>query len=109
MSVLPVTVTWEIATDPELKQIIRTGTDIARIELGHSIHVEVEGLEPARDYFYRFRVGDAESRIGRARTLPAPGAEVAQLRFAAAGCQAWEGGYYAAWRGIADENLDMVF
>jgi alkaline phosphatase D len=109
MSVLPVTVTCEIATDPDLKQVIRSGSDVARIELGHSVHVEVEGLEPARDYFYRFRVGDTESRIGRARTLPVPGAEVAQLRFAAAGCQAWEGGYYAAWRGIADENFDMVF
>jgi len=109
MPSVPITVTWEIASDPDLKQIIRSGSEIARIELGHSVHVEVEGLAPARDYFYRFRFGDWESRIGRTRTLPMAGAETTQLRFAAAGCQAWEGGYYTAWRGIADDNLDMVF
>jgi alkaline phosphatase D len=73
------------------------------------VHVEVAGLEPARDYFYRFRAGDAESPVGRARTLPAPGADVAQLRFANAGCQGWEGGFYTAWRRIAEENFDFVF
>ena len=34
------------------------------------MHVEVEGLEPNRDYWYRFHAGDATSRIGRTRTLP---------------------------------------
>ena len=92
-----------------MKQVVRSGTTTARVEVGHSIHVEVEGLEPAREYFYRFRAGDAESPIGRARTLPDPGADVAQLRFGAAGCQHWESGYYTAWRRIAEENLDFVF
>ena len=39
-------------------------------EWAHSVHVEVSGLEPDRWYWYRFRVGDAASRIGRTRTLP---------------------------------------
>ena len=34
---------------------------------------------------------------------------MAQLRFAAAGCQHWESGYYTAWRRLAEENLDFVF
>lgn len=109
LSALPVEVAWEIATDPGLKQVVRAGKEMARIELAHSVHVEVEGLEPGRDYFYRFRVDNAESGIGRARTLPAAGAEVAQLRFASAGCQAWESGYYTAWRHLADEAFDLVF
>jgi alkaline phosphatase D len=105
----PVEVTFEIADDPAMSRVIRSGTTIARIELAHSVHVEIEGLEPARDYFYRFRAGGAESPVGRARTLPPAGADVKQLRFAAAGCQAWEGGYYTAWRSIAEEALDFVF
>jgi alkaline phosphatase D len=109
MTATPVQVTWEISADPDVKQVVRSGTTTARVEVAHSIHVEVEGLEPAREYFYRFRAGDAESPIGRVRTRPAPGADVAQLRFAAAGCQHWESGYYTAWRRIAEENLDFVF
>ncbi len=109
MSVVPVDVSWEVSSDSELKQVIRSGTAVARVELAHSVHVELEGLEPGRDYFYRFRAGGIESAIGRARTLPASGAEVAQVRFAAAGCQQWEGGYYTAWRELARENFDFVF
>jgi alkaline phosphatase D len=109
MTIAPVPVRWEIADDPDMKRPIRSGEAIARIELAHSLHVEIDGLEPGRDYFYRFRSGDTESPIGRARTLPAPGADVAQLRFAAAGCQQWEGGFFTAWRRIAEENFDFVF
>jgi alkaline phosphatase D len=109
LGVLPVEVAWEIATDANMKQVVRTGTATARVEMAHSLHVEVEGLESGRDYFYRFRAGNADSAIGHTRTLPAPGADVAQLRFANAGCQSWEGGHYTAWRRIAEENLDFVF
>jgi alkaline phosphatase D len=109
MTIAPVQVTWEIGTDPTMKQVVRSGVATARVEVAHSVHVEVEGLEPAREYFYRFRAGDAESPIGRVKTLPAPGSDVAQLRFVAAGCQHWESGYYTAWRRIAEENPDFVF
>jgi alkaline phosphatase D len=109
MAPAPVDVTWEIAADPEMKQIVRSGSTIARIEFAHSVHVETEGLEPARDYFYRFQSGGVESPIGRARTLPAAAAQPSQIKFGAAGCQAWEGGYYTAWRAVAEENFDFVF
>jgi alkaline phosphatase D len=109
MAEAPVEVTWQVATDPAMAQVVRDGTAVARIEVAHSVHVELAGLDPGRDYFYRFRAGDAESAVGRARTLPAPGSSVAELRFAAAGCQMWEGGYYTAWRGVADDHLDFVF
>jgi alkaline phosphatase D len=108
MTPLPAEATFEVATDPAMRQIVRTGVEITRIETAHSVHVELGGLEPARDYFYRFRAGGAESPVGRARTLPLPGADVAQLRFVSAGCQSWEGGFYTAWRRIAEEELDFV-
>jgi alkaline phosphatase D len=109
MTIAPVEVDWEVADDQAMSRIVRSGKAIARIELGHSVHVEVGGLEPGRDYFYRFRAGGETSTVGRARTLPAPGADIAELRFAAAGCQSWEGGYYTAWRRIAEEAFDFVF
>ncbi|QDL99042.1 alkaline phosphatase [Rhodopseudomonas palustris] len=105
----PVDVTVEIADDPAMTRILRSERTIAYLELAHAVHLEVEGLSPARDYFYRFRAGGADSPIGRARTLPAPDSKLQQLRFAAAGCQRWEGGYYSAWRAIAEDQLDFVF
>ena len=108
MTPLPVEVGWEIAADPAMRQIVRTGQATARVELAHAVDVELGGFEPARDYFCRFRAGGAESPIGRTRTLPTPGADVAELRFASAGCQSWEGGYYTAWRRLSEENFDFV-
>ena len=73
------------------------------------MHVEVGGLEAGREYFYHFTIGGERSRTGRARTLPAAGAAVPQLRFGVAGCQRYEDGYFTAYRRIADEHFNFVF
>jgi len=75
-----VEVTWAVATDERLRQVTQQGTAIAHPELGHAVHVEVGGLEPGRDYFYRFTIGDERSPVGRVRTLPAVGAPLADAR-----------------------------
>jgi alkaline phosphatase D len=101
--------TWAVATDERMNQVTQQGTAMAHPELGHAVHVEVGGLEPGRDYFYRFTIGGERSPVGRARTLPAVGAPVAQLRFGVAGCQRYDDGYFTAYRQIATERFDFVF
>ncbi|MBI2508588.1 MAG: alkaline phosphatase D family protein, partial [Betaproteobacteria bacterium] len=51
-----VEVAWEVAADEAFRRIVARGTEIAAPEWAHSVHAEVTGLEPARWYFYRFRV-----------------------------------------------------
>src|SRR5262245_21991241 len=80
-------VDWQVATDERMTQVVRAGTALAPAELAHSVHVELAGLEPRREYFYRFRAGGELSPVGRTMTTPAPGDPVAQLRFAFASCQ----------------------
>ena len=104
-----VNVGWEIAADDGFRTIVRSGTAVARPELAHAVHVEVDGLQPARDYFYRFHVPAASSPVGRTRTAPAPGAPVERLRFAVCGCSHYEAGYFTAFRHLAAENFDFVF
>ena len=55
------------------RAIAQKGIALARPELGHSVHVEVGGLEPGREYWYRFRAGDEISQIGRTKTAPPAG------------------------------------
>lgn len=101
---------WEVAEDDRFSQIVRSGTAIARPELGHSVHVEVDGLRPTRPYFYRFLAGSERSPVGRGRTAPTPDMMPARLRFVTAGCQHWEHGYFTAWDHVANEaELDFVF
>lgn len=99
---------WEIAKDRSMRQIVKTGRAAATPELGHSVRVEVGGLEPGREYFYRFHLDDATSPIGRARTAPAIHSSADRVRFAFASCQNYEQGYYVAHHDMASADLDVV-
>jgi alkaline phosphatase D len=109
MPALAVEVGYEVAADRGFGTIVQSGTAIARPELGHSVHVELDGLEPAREYFYRFRAGAEVSPTGRTKTAPALGASVDQIRFGVAGCNHYETGYFTAFRRMAEENFDFIF
>ena len=109
MPMTNVEVLWEIAADNRFVKVIRHGSELARPELGHSVHVEASGLEPNRDYWYRFRAGGEVSQVGRTRTAPALGATTDRLRFAVCGCSHYEAGYFSAYRHIAEEHFDFIF
>ena len=109
MPMRDVEVRWEIARDDRFTTIVQRGTTLARPELGHSVHVEVDGLEPARGYFYRFMAGSEVSQTGRTKTAPAPGAAIDRLRFAVCGCSHYEVGHFTALAHLADEDFDFIF
>ena len=91
----PIAVQWQIATDDRMARIVQRGAVLAVPELGHSVHVEVEGLQPARWYWYQFKVGNEYSPIGRTRTAPAFGS-LEPLSFAFVSCQHFAQGFYYA-------------
>jgi len=105
-------VTWVLSTTPDMSEIVAADTVAVRTDADHTVKVLVELLDPDRSYWYRFVAGDGpdrhESPIGRARTLPAPGADVASLRLAFASCQSFATGWYGAWRDVAARDLDAV-
>ena len=101
-------VRWELYADAALRVPVRQGEVLTDAQQAHSVHVVVQGLQPARPYWYRFVCGDAVSPVGRTRTAPAPDADVARLRIALASCQHYEQGFYAAHREIAASDVDVV-
>ncbi|MFW0784435.1 alkaline phosphatase D family protein [Gordonia sp. CPCC 206044] len=109
MGPAPVVVDWEMATDESMRRVIRRGFELATPAHGHSVHVDVRGLEPGRDYFYRFRALGDLSEVGRTRTAPAPGARVGALSVAFASCQSWADGFFAAYADMASAAPDVVF
>lgn len=100
-------VTWEVADDDAFRKIVKTGRATAAGELSYSLHINVDGLEADRWYFYRFQTGDVTSPVGRFRTAPAAGA-MTPLRFAVASCQRWDQGLFTAYEHMAREELDLV-
>lgn len=101
-------VEWEIAEDDQFQKVVRHGKEVAMPELAHSVHAEVHGLKPGREYYYRFKSGNEISPVGRTKTAPMIHTHLDHLNFAFASCQAWVGGRYAAYRNMAQEDLDFV-
>jgi alkaline phosphatase D len=103
-----VPVQWQLAHDERFRRVVRTGQQLARPESAHSVHAEVDGLAPGREYFYRFRTADGHlSPTGRTVTAPAPTSRTA-FTMAFASCSQYEHGYFTAYRHLADEEPDVI-
>jgi alkaline phosphatase D len=104
----PVEVEWHLASDDRMTRVVKKGKTIASPQWGHSVHIEVSGLDPHRWYWYQFRAGNEQSAIGRTRTFPRSRDDVDRLRFAIASCQHYEQGLYTAYEHMVREDLDLV-
>jgi len=110
MPMRAVPVGWEVANDERFTRIVASGSELARPELGHSVHVEVGGLKPAARYWYRFSAVGEMSGVGTVRSAPAAGARTDRLRLGVAGCQHYEAGLFTAYRHLSQEpELDAIF
>ncbi|MCS7481505.1 alkaline phosphatase D family protein [Umezawaea endophytica] len=95
---------WQVAEDELFRRVVRSGVALARPELAHSVHVDVRGLRPGRVYFYRFRAGADLSPVGRTKTAGCD----ERLRLGVVSCQDFQNGYWPAYLGLSDEDLDVV-
>jgi alkaline phosphatase D len=96
-----VDVMWETSTD-EFATVASSGTATATAADGHSVHAVVDISGPVT---YRFQAGGFTSPAGRA--APAV-AGATGLRIAAATCQHFETGLYAAHRDLTEWAPDVV-
>ncbi|OJU10568.1 MAG: hypothetical protein BGN86_02985 [Caulobacterales bacterium 68-7] len=103
-----VPVRWEVAEDAGFQRIERRGQALAGPAAGHAVHVEVDGLRPAREYWYRFTTAAGASPVGRTLTAPPAGADVERLKIAFGSCQHFEAGYYGAYSHMVEDHPDLV-
>ena len=97
-------VAWEIAEDERLTRGRRVGLALSDPALDHSIHVDLTGLRPGREYWYRFHAGGEASPIGRTRTAPDYGGGPERLRFCFVSCSQFEHGYFTAYKRIVEDD-----
>ncbi|MFC7485328.1 alkaline phosphatase D family protein [Knoellia sp. CPCC 206453] len=101
-------VNWQVATDERFENVVKAGATAATPAWAHSVHVEVAGLQPGREYWYRFRLGKHVSRSGRALTTPALASSPSSLDMAFVSCSNLPAGYFTAYRRLAEERPDLV-
>jgi len=100
-----VQVRYRLCSDPAMKRTVRDGLVATSHAKGHSVHAPLRGLEPGREYWYQFHLGEDDSPVGRTRTSSP---RDPQARFALASCQSWESGRWAAYRDMAEWAPDCV-
>jgi alkaline phosphatase D len=101
-----VTVTYEVASDPEFSAIVAQGQAEASANGDHTVHVDPTGLTPDTRYYYRFQAQGQTSTTGRTRTLP--GADISHLRFAQTSCCKFNAGFFNAYGTLAARD-DLQF
>jgi alkaline phosphatase D len=101
-----VRISWEVADTEAFDSIVAGGSGTTTADVDYTVKVDVTGLEPGSTYFYRFRVGDVISPVGRTR-LPALGA-VDRVRFAVISCSNYPAGFFNVYREIANNDVDAV-
>lgn len=96
------TVVWETADDEAFTQMRGKGEAETGAGRDWTVKVTLNDLEPGATYFYRFRIGDTYSPVGRTRTLPA--GAVSTARFAVVSCSNFPFGYFNVYDLIARED-----
>ena len=102
-----VTAAWELASDSQFKNIIRSGREQTDKSRDFTIKIDVQELAPNTEYFYRFIGLQTQSPIGRAKTLPINNVE--QIKMAVVSCSNYPAGYFNAYTDAAKQkDLDVV-
>ncbi|SFB52928.1 alkaline phosphatase D [Amycolatopsis marina] len=104
----PVPVQWQVAEDEHFRRVVAAGSELTLPEEAHSAHVELTGLRPGAEYFYRFRTESDLSPVGRTKTAPAVNSRLDRFAFAFASCQNYPSGFFNAYAHMAEEDLDLV-
>jgi alkaline phosphatase D len=105
----PFEVRFELARDEEFHEIVRRGSTVALPDEAHSVRAEIFGLGPRHEYFYRFKVGDEISPVGRTRTTPPGNSMVETVTFAFVSCQNFADGYFTPYADVAgDPAIEAV-
>lgn len=101
-------VQWVVSDRADFSTPVAKGTASAAPDRDFTVKIDVTGLKPGTDYWYRFTSGGAASPIGRTRTLAKAGADD-EVVLAVVSCSLHPAGYFNAYDAIARlDKLDAV-
>lgn len=102
----PALVTWKVALDTSMTQVVQTGSLLTTIERDYTVKIDVQDLQPDTWYYYEFYAEGQASIQGRTRTTPNPTAMKDSLRFAVVSCANLEAGFFNVY-GALNQRKDF--
>ncbi len=102
-----VDVLWEVSSTDAFDDIVSSGLATAEERFGHAVHIDVPLSTGESIVFYRFRIGDFVSPIGKTR-LSSPSGSTTPIKVAAVSCQNYTDGFYNAYADLVEQSPDLV-
>ena len=108
-NLIDVEVDWELSDDTSFRNIISSGSSIAKLINNHTVKVDAEiPLEyNGQKVYYRFKSQGLISDVGTTSTLPLRNPEKFNIAFCS--CSNYPAGYFNAYKEMAqDKDVDLV-
>lgn len=105
-SLSSIEVDWEVAANERFDPVFKKGSMTTSPLKDYTVKIDVEGLAPASQYYYRFKALNSFSPVGKTKTLPDGNAD--SIKFAVVSCSNWQHGYFNAYDRIAEKDVDVV-
>jgi alkaline phosphatase D len=104
----PIEVSWKVATDVDLENVVQSGTFTTDATRDYTVKVDVTGLDAGTTYYYGFTAMDKNSLTGKTKTTPTSD-QADHLKFGVVSCSNYQAGYFNAYQRLARRNdLDAV-
>lgn len=105
----PVIVSWKVATDTAMTNIVQSGSLITTHERDYTVKIDVTNLAPDTWYYYEFYAFGQRSIQGRTRTTPSEMTFKDSLRYAVVSCANFEAGFFNVYASLAErKDFDAV-
>ncbi len=102
-------VTWAVATDSSMKNIVQKGKYNTLPERDYTVKIDVKNLKPGKTYYYQFSAFNKKSQVGITKTLPAD-YQTENFNAVFFTGSNFNAGYFNAYRLICQRNdIDAVF
>lgn len=108
-----VLVGWQVASDAQMTQIVASGNAQTSAAQDFTVKVDVTGLQPGQEYFYRFMLGmdggpGSQLRYspqGRGKTLPL---QAEQVKLAVFSCSNYPAGFFNVYADACGQEVDAA-
>ncbi|GEA12781.1 alkaline phosphatase D family protein [Alteromonas sp. KUL49] len=99
-------VMWEVSLTSDFEVLIASGEAVAKQNQDFTIKVDVTGLTPATQYYYRFKSANNVSQVGQTLTLPE--GDVDSVTFGVFSCSNYPAGYFTPYK-LASEDTAIDY
>lgn len=99
---------YEVATSSSFDKgsIVNSGVALTTQDVDFTCKVDIKGLQPKTQYYYRFTGcgGKTVSPVGKTLTAPAYGSDVDSVRMATVSCSNYQNGFFNAYERMAERG-----